>query len=157
MVMIIVGFIIGSVYLGITIYNLNNKKKQLENIDLSKYTKVDGSKVYVYILIGLMILSVFGIYLGYIGNSSDNISLGIMLIFLSLSEIINTKQLNTYYYNDTHVILNGNVIRYKSIKSLTKVSSFFIKRFKLTTINGDIMTIPIKPALHIQELMKKKR
>lgn len=156
MVMIIVGFIIGSVYLGITIYNLNNKKKQLENIDLSKYTKVDGSKVYVY-LIGLMILSVFGIYLGYIGNSSDNISLGIMLIFLSLSEIINTKQLNTYYYNDTHVILNGNVIRYKSIKSLTKVSSFFIKRFKLTTINGDIMTIPIKPALHIQELMKKKR
>lgn len=157
MVMIIVGFIIGSVYLGITTYNLNNKKKQLENIDLSKYTKVDGSKVYVYILIGLMILSVFGIYLGYIGNSSDNISLGIMLIFLSLSEIINTKQLNTYYYNDTHVILNGNVIRYKSIKSLTKVSSFFIKRFKLTTINGDIMTIPIKPALHIQELMKKKR
>lgn len=157
MVMIIVGFIIGSVYLGITIYNLNNKKKQLENIDLSKYTKVDGSKVYVYILIGLMILSVFGIYLGYIGNSSDNLSLGIMLIFLSLSEIINTKQLNTYYYNDTHVILNGNVIRYKSIKSLTKVSSFFIKRFKLTTINGDIMTIPIKPALHIQELMKKKR
>lgn len=157
MVMIIVGFIIGSVYLGITIYNLNNKKKQLENIDLSKYTKVVGSKVYVYILIGLMILSVFGIYLGYIGNSSDNISLGIMLIFLSLSEIINTKQLNTYYYNDTHVILNGNVIRYKSIKSLTKVSSFFIKRFKLTTINGDIMTIPVKPALHIQELMKKKR
>ena len=157
MVMIIVGFIIGSVYLGITIYNLNNKKKQLENIDLSKYTKVDGSKVYVYILIGLMILSVFGVYLGYIGNSSDNISLGIMLIFLSLSEIINTKQLNTYYYNDTHVILNGNVIRYKSIKSLTKVSSFFIKRFKLTTINGDIMTIPVKPALHIQELMKKKR
>ncbi len=155
MTMIILGTIIGIVYLVLTINGLKKHIKQLENIDLSKYTKVEASKISTYLIIGILLLSVLLLITGFNYKNTDNISLGIMLFFLGVSELINNISLNTYYYNKTHLILQAKLIRIKSIKSLEKTSAFLVKRYKLTTLNGDETILTLKQGQHIEELIKK--
>ena len=133
------------------------KKQKLEDIDLSKYTLVDNSKNNIYLLLALLILSIIGITLGIVYKNNENTSLGIMLLFLCLSEILSTKSLHTFYYNNTNIIINGKVIRLKSIKSITQVSKFINKKYELTTLSNDKEMIPEKTAIKIEELRKTKK
>ena len=157
MVIVIVGIVIGLSYLIATLYSLKKKKQKLEDIDLSKYTLVDNSKNNIYLLLALLILSIIGITLGIVYKNNENTSLGIMLLFLCLSEILSTKSLHTFYYNNTNIIINGKVIRLKSIKSITQVSKFINKKYELTTLSNDKEMIPEKTAIKIEELRKTKK
>lgn len=157
MVIVIVGIVIGLAYLIATLYSLKKKKQKLEDIDLSKYTLVDNSKNNIYLLLALLILSIIGITLGIVYKNNENTSLGIMLLFLCLSEILSTKSLHTFYYNNTNIIINGKVIRLKSIKSITQVSKFINKKYELTTLSNDKEMIPEKTAIKIEELRKTKK
>ena len=54
---VIVGFIVGVAYLVATLFQVKKSAKNLEDVDLKKYTKVDNSKTYIYFLILLSIFS----------------------------------------------------------------------------------------------------
>ena len=79
-----------------------------------------------------------------------------MLFFLGVSELINNLSLNTYYYNKTHLVLQAKLIRIKSIKSLEKTSALLVKRYKLTTLNGDETILTLKQGQHIEEGREKR-
>lgn len=154
---VIVGFIVGVAYLVATLFQVKKSAKNLEDVDLKKYTKVDNSKTYIYFLILLSIFSILGLYLGLSLKNDQNTSFGIMLLFLSIAEMFNAKTMQSFYYNDTHFIVNSKVIRFKSIKQLTKAPSFFIKRYELLLINGDKELISSKTAKQIESLRASKK
>lgn len=143
---------VGIVYLASRLYEKRKNKKILNDVLLTQNFEVyEYSKWITYSLFVMIILSLGSAYIGYLEKNEFTVGLGILLVFLSLAEAINSFDLTKLYYCEHGCIINNEYVRYRSMKSLRKKYPLPLSKWNLQTFNRAKITINKPVALFIEK------
>ena len=131
--------------------------KDLKQLDAEKrYMKIDNTgMVQLYYGIGC-ILATIGLVVGVYMKDYVILTLAFVLACMSAAELLTMKSHHRLYYNKSGFILNGKVIRYKSIKNILPPGKFGGATRKIETYGGESYKLPKKYANVIEQMKNKK-
>lgn len=134
-----------------------NVKQALEN---NKFEKYDFSTWVKVIYIVFILGSIVALGYGFIIKDFDIVSIGIILIFIFVSELIMLPYRMVLYYNETHFIACGKVVRYKSIKTYEELKYVSFGFVRIVTLSDEKIPLSRKALAIVQEKrdqLKKKK
>ena len=147
-----IGFVVGVAYLASRLYERRKNKSILKDVLLKqKFEIYEYSKWITYALFIMAILSLISAYVGYLEKNEFSIALGVLLVFLSIAEAINSLDLTKLYYCEHGCVINNEYIRYKSMKSLRRKYALPLSKWNLQTFNKAKITINKPVALFIEK------
>lgn len=147
-----IGFVVGIAYLASRLYERRKNKSILKNVLLKqKFEIYEYSKWITYALFIMAVLSLISAYVGYLEKNEFSIALGILLVFLSIAEAINSLDLTKLYHCEHGCVINNEYIRYKSMKSLRRRYALPLSKWNLQTFNKAKITINKPVALFIEK------
>ncbi len=128
------GAIVGIAVFAMRMYDIHKNRKALKDaMENREFQIFKYNTVLMYLMFLMTLPSAWCAYQGYITGNELTTGLGILLIFLFLSEGINAVGLTKLYYNETGCIINNQFVRYKSMKSLKRKYALpFAKHVLLT-------------------------
>lgn len=131
--------------------------KDLKQLDAEKrFMKIDNTGlVQLYYGTGC-VLAAIGLGVGFYVKDSIVLTLAFVLACMSAAELLTMKSHHRLYYNKTGFVLNGKVIRYKSIKTILPPSKFGGATRKIETYGGEKYRLP-KKYVNVIEQMKDKK
>ncbi len=145
---------------GFVLYMKIKEYKELKNIyneilENKKFEKLDLQKNSYIIALILIIFGVISIVLGIILKEVSTATMGLLIILLILSEVMTSKFKNVYYYNDSNFVVNGKILRYKSIKKID-IGKFPFRQSNITTLSNENYVVAKKFALFLKDKINKK-
>lgn len=134
--------------------------KELKNIyseilENKKFEKLDLQKNSYIIALILIIFGIISIVFGIILKEVSTATMGLLIILLILSEVMTSKFKNVYYYNDSNFVVNGKILRYKSIKKID-IGKFPFRQSNITTLSNENYVVAKKFALFLKDKINKK-
>ncbi len=105
----------------------------------------------------LFILFALGcIYYGlFVQYDEVNIGLGVILSVVAIGELFQINLKNKLYYRDDRFIINGQVIRAKSIKKVIPAKPKFMNFYEIHTFNGQVERVT-KEVIQFTESLPNK-
>lgn len=133
---------------------INNDLKRLDAE--KRFMKIDNTGI-VQLYYGTgCILAAIGLGVGYYIKDAIILTLAFVLACMSIAELLTMKSHHRLYYNKSGFILNGKVIRYKSIKTIFPPAKFGGATRKIETFGGEKYKLP-KKYVNVIEQMKDKK
>ncbi len=131
--------------------------RDLKQLDAEKrFMKIDNTGV-VQLYYGTgAVLAAIGLAAGYYVKDTIILTLAFVLACTSAAELLTMKSHHRLYYNKSGFILNGKVIRYKSIKTIHQPTKFGGATRKIETFGGEKYKLP-KKYVNVIEQMKDKK
>ena len=140
---IIICFGLGLVTLYLQIRRfIETKNKLKESLTKGTFEIKSYGKSILLVYIFFIVFGFISIFYTYNLLDYATCAPSIVLVCLGLGELINFKYTHTLYYNDDAIIINGNLIRYRSIKSISK-RGLLKKNIDITTLKGTVETTSI--------------
>lgn len=145
---------------GFVLYMKIKEYKELKNIyseilENKKFEKLDLQKNSYIIALILIMFGVISIVFGIILKEVSTATMGLLIILLILSEVMTSKFKNVYYYNDSNFVVNGKILRYKSIKKID-IGKFPFRQSNITTLSNENYVVAKKFALFLKDKINKK-
>ncbi|MCI6272153.1 MAG: hypothetical protein MR601_04295 [Erysipelotrichaceae bacterium] len=145
---------------GFVLYMKIKEYKELKNIyseilENKKFEKLDLQKNSYIIALILIIFGIISIVFGIILKEVSTATMGLLIILLILSEVMTSKFKNVYYYNDSNFVVNGKILRYKSIKKID-IGKFPFRQSNITTLSNENYVVAKKFALFLKDKINKK-
>ena len=134
-----------------------NKIKIEEIINNNTFQVYDYAKKRLIAIVIFGILSAVAAYFAF--KDGDNIGIAMAIILLStvVGEPIINYQNMRLYYNDTSCVLDGKLIRYRSIKEFRPKAFNIFKHQDVVTMTGEKYRVEKNVADLIKEMMSKKK
>lgn len=145
---------------GFVLYMKIKEYKELKNIyseilENKKFEKLDLQKNSYIIALILIMFGIISIVFGIILKEVSTATMGLLIILLILSEVMTSKFKNVYYYNDSNFVVNGKILRYKSIKKID-IGKFPFRQSNITTLSNENYVVAKKFALFLKDKINKK-
>ena len=122
--------------------NRQKLKAATETREFQIYKFNSGLMILMFIL---TIPSAWSAYAGFTTGSDTNAGLGLLLVFLFLSEGIAAIDQTKLYYNETGCVIDNKFIRYKGMKSVRRKYALPFAKHILATYKNE--KIAIQPAV----------
>ena len=154
MIILTVGMGIFVLYFQINRF-LESKKTIKINLEKSKYEIHTYGKLMFLLYLLFFVIAVSCIFYASFIKDDTSLGLGIMLTTLIAGELLNFKYSHTIYYNDDAIIVNGEHVRYRTIKTLKK-RGLAKRTLDITTLKGKLITTSIIAYQYISKHTKFK-
>lgn len=152
---LLIGIGVGAFVLVCRIIEMKRQKEKLENAKANREFECYKHDSWMTVVLALLVFpSIYTAYQGYVENNTTTMSLGILLIFLFISESLNSTVVLKFYYNDNGCILNNKFVRYKNMKSLRRKYALPFSKYKLKTFTNETITISQTIAKFLEEKAK---
>lgn len=116
---------------------LNNRRVCEEAFKHSSYDFIYQSRVYILFHLTLFIGSAIAFFYGFKTKDTTTIALGIISLGIGITEVLAVDTNVKFYYNDSGIITNGKVIKYRSIKEIKRKRLAIGKMYDLITLSND--------------------
>lgn len=140
--MIVIGLGVGIFILVCRFIEMHKHNERIEKAKSNREFELLKYDQWITIFLAVLVLpSIYCAYQGHVENNDTTMALGILLIFLFISEVINSVFILKLYYNDQGCILNDKFVRYKNMKSLRRKYAIPFSKYKLKTFTNETIVI----------------
>ena len=149
---VVIGIGVGIFILVCRFIEMKRVAERLEKAKANREFKLLKYDQWITIVLALLVLpSIYCAYIGHIENNDTSMSLGILLIFLFISEAINSVFILKLYYNEQGCILNDKFVRYKNMKSLRRKYAIPFSKYKLKTFTNETIVVSQTVAKYLEK------
>ena len=140
-------------------YTQQSKKKVLieEIISNNTFQVYDYARGHVIGIVIFGVIAAIASYFAFQDGDEIGVALAIVLLSTVVGEPIINYQNMRFYYNDTSCILDGKLVRYRSIKEFRPKAFNVFKQQEVVTMSGEKHRVEKKVADLIKELMNKDK
>lgn len=138
-------------FLGYRHYKQFKKRKILNQIALEKFNRYDYYKLPVAAMAAFLIIGMIYTYNGIVKKDDMTIVIGAAIVVASIVEAVIFYLTMRFYYDRKRCIVDGALIDYKQIKSVTGGDGMFVNN-ELTTYSGKKYLIPSQCRKILEEM-----
>ncbi|MFI3284029.1 MAG: hypothetical protein R3Y57_02985 [Erysipelotrichaceae bacterium] len=145
----------GSALLFVQVKTYIEKRRRIkEELEKDVYESITQMHYILYFYIAFIFFAVFSIVYGVYILDDSTISIGVLLLFMSVGEVISFNNKFKLYYNGARFICNGTVIRYRSIKGIRRRKGLSLGVHELETLTGQREILSKKGVEVIKQYVK---